>query len=80
MSAATGKEAVGIFEPDIFVKLPEIHVIYLQALQRFIQLFQCRLFGATVEFRHHENLFAMALQGFADASLTFALVVIPRVV
>jgi len=77
---AVRKKTIGIFQPNILMKLPEIHMIDLQALQRLIELLQCGLFGAAVELRHDENFFAIALQGFADAPLTLALVVIPRVV
>src|SRR5262249_730850 len=54
-SAAFGEEAVGILETNIFVKLPEVDVICLQALKRFIELLDGRGFGAAVVLGHDED-------------------------
>jgi len=37
-SAAVRKKTIRIFQPDVFVKLPKVHVVHLQPLQRFIEL------------------------------------------
>ena len=54
-SATFHKKASGIFEPDVFVKLPQVHMIDLKSLQGFVQLFERRAFSTPVKLGHHKD-------------------------
>jgi hypothetical protein len=79
-SATFHKKASGIFEPDVFVKLPRVHMIDLKSLQGFVQLFERRAFGTPVKLGHHKDFLTIALPGFTDTAFAFSLVVIPGIV
>jgi hypothetical protein len=81
--ATVGEGTVGVFEPDDFVKLPEVEVIGLEAAEGFIELFRGLFFGAAIHFGHEKDFVAVAVaEGFAHAGFAgaIAVVVIPAIV
>src|SRR5215203_5094994 len=55
------ENAVRVFEPQNLVMLNQIDSIGFQASQRFVNLSGGKLFGAPVDFRHQENMLALAV-------------------
>ncbi len=78
---AVRKNAVGVFQPDDFVELHQVHMVGLKTLERFINLPGGGRLGAPVNFAHQKRLGAVAvLQRLAHAQFAHAAVVIPAVV
>src|SRR5437879_2003854 len=79
--AVGGEEAVRIIKPNRLVELEQVHVVRLETLKRFIDLFGGFLPGSAIELSHHESLLPIAiLEGFTHTNLAFAVVVVPGIV
>src|SRR5438132_7291599 len=80
-AAAGAKDAVRISHANHFMKLPEVEVIGLQPLQRFIELLGGRLFGLAVNLGHKECFLPISVaQRLSHANLALTFVVIPTVI
>src|ERR1044071_3833891 len=81
LNAAFRKNAVGIFHAEDFVELHQIHMIGLQAAERFIDLFGNGIAGAAVDFSHQKDSLTITItQGPAHALFAAAIVVIPTII
>src|ERR1022692_1300604 len=78
---AGSEEAVGIFHPDVLVKLNQVDVIRLQSPQRFIDLPGRGVLRPAIEFSHQEHFLSVPVtERKPHAPLAFPIVVIPAVV
>src|SRR5580704_8529183 len=79
--SAWGEDAVGIFEANDFVELYEVDGVSLEAAEGLLKLLVVLDCGATVHFRHEEDLLAVTVaEGLAHTDLGDAVVVVPAVI
>ncbi len=57
--AARSEDAVGIFKADHFVKLHQVHMVGLKALERFVDLLRRRWLRPAIDLRHEKDLLAI---------------------
>jgi hypothetical protein len=61
LGPALVKNAIWVVKANDFMMLDQIHVIDLQASQGLVQLSGSFFFGSSIDFRHQEDFFAVAL-------------------
>src|SRR5438132_3376004 len=81
LRAALSEDPVRVLQADDLMVLHQIHVIGLQALERFVDLPGGSLFRTAVDLGHEENFLPVPLaQGLAHANLASPVMVVPGVV
>ena len=81
LRAALSEDPVRVLQADDLMVLHQIHVIGLQALERFVDLLGSSLFGAAIDLGHEENLVPVPVaQRLAHADLASSVMVVPGVV
>src|SRR5664280_2130685 len=79
--SARGKDFIRIVHADNLVKLKQIHVVSLEALEAFLDLGRSARFAAAVDFGHQKHLVPITVpQGLPHPHFAFSLVVVPTVI
>src|SRR5258705_4882729 len=78
---AGSKDSIRVLKTNNLMKLHQVHVVGLQATQRFVNLSCCRFLCTSVDFGHQEGLLPIAVtERFAHANLAATVVLIQAVV
>src|SRR5205809_3876090 len=81
LRAALSEDPVRVLQADDLMVLHQIHVIGLQALERFVDLLGSSLLRAAIDLGHEENLVPVPIaQRLAHADLASSVMVVPGVV
>src|SRR5664279_2633412 len=79
--SARGKDFIRIIHADNLVKLKQVHVVSLEALEAFLDLGRSARFAAAVDFGHQKHLVPIAVpQGLPHPHFAFSLMVVPTVI